>query len=512
MSRLRLSATQTLNAALAASLIAKEVGDSFPPAAAAAGVLFLIFDTIKHLQTNQTQCYRLAKRSLDLLVQIKEQMEGRMDTAPPSLLKNLEKFEKTLTSIHEKMRTYIEKSWKSRLLKKGDIEKAIEEFNAQLNDAARSFQISTLINIHYAIGDRTLSTTISSEGGSSLDIASVESPVSFEDGQSALLGSIDDYHLLTRTEQSISTVASSDMVGSSFEIVSANSGSDSPREYGFQRTQSPVASLVSSHSSTSMGTHDSRHSELDDFDVVEDPFVDAGSVDPSSNISTPKDEALIDPNAASITHWREYHQSEIILQGRSKIKDGWWAGTLEVPLEGRIVTIKRYEGEREKALELWRRDLDILKNINHPNLPTLLGHSMQDMPTPFVILSDVKTRALRLFLRDEVKTGSVSSCVDLLVQLYEDTLAAAQYLQALLQLTDSKMQDYVENASYRMTSERRILIGLPPIEVDDMVAYRQWKLSDSVRDVLLQALPVGDSELKKEVQGSFREALINACP
>ena len=45
--KLSVSTSQTLTAALAASALAKEIGDVFPPAAAAAGVLYLMFNTIQ---------------------------------------------------------------------------------------------------------------------------------------------------------------------------------------------------------------------------------------------------------------------------------------------------------------------------------------------------------------------------------------------------------------------------------------------------------------------------------
>lgn len=41
------TAQQALAAALAASAVAKELGELFPPAAAAAGIVYLIFNTIK---------------------------------------------------------------------------------------------------------------------------------------------------------------------------------------------------------------------------------------------------------------------------------------------------------------------------------------------------------------------------------------------------------------------------------------------------------------------------------
>lgn len=45
------------------------------------------------MQTNRADCYRLARRCLSLLVDIKDQLEGRWERAPDTLLKNVKRLE-----------------------------------------------------------------------------------------------------------------------------------------------------------------------------------------------------------------------------------------------------------------------------------------------------------------------------------------------------------------------------------------------------------------------------------
>lgn len=47
--------------------------------------------------------------------------------------------------------------------------------------------------------------------------------------------------------------------------------------------------------------------------------------------------------------FRRYHQSDIVLQGRSRIKEGWWAGGMEVQVHGQPALIKRYDDAKVNA-------------------------------------------------------------------------------------------------------------------------------------------------------------------
>lgn len=50
---------------------------------------------------------------------------------------------------------------------------------------------------------------------------------------------------------------------------------------------------------------------------------------------------------------RRCHQTELRLITRSRVKDGWWAGTTEVEINGQIVMLKRYEGSLREATQVW---------------------------------------------------------------------------------------------------------------------------------------------------------------
>ena len=100
---------------------------------------------------------RLAQRCARILLDINDQMDGRWDNAPSTMIKNLERFQvyvgvlylrrclnlfsRTLTSIQEFMKIQTDLKWSDRFLKKSSIEQALAEYTMQLDDAARSFQV-----------------------------------------------------------------------------------------------------------------------------------------------------------------------------------------------------------------------------------------------------------------------------------------------------------------------------------------------------------------------------------
>ena len=114
---LKISTGNALSIAITTTSIASELADiaQFPPVRAAAAILLVIFETIQvsitnflvvyvlsimysfyslqSIQTNRADCLRLARRCLTLLVDIKDQLEGRWSTAPGALLKNVKKLE-----------------------------------------------------------------------------------------------------------------------------------------------------------------------------------------------------------------------------------------------------------------------------------------------------------------------------------------------------------------------------------------------------------------------------------
>ncbi|KAJ7468590.1 hypothetical protein FB451DRAFT_1039570 [Mycena latifolia] len=146
----RQNSDSVLQLAVSLTALSKDLASMscFPPATALVCVLLLIMETV---QTNQGECNRLARRCATILLNINDQMSGRWDHAPKSLVNNLTRFQGTLESIHNFMKQAASAKWMSRFLRKTSIQTALAQYHEELNDASRSFQISTLIEIHYAM-------------------------------------------------------------------------------------------------------------------------------------------------------------------------------------------------------------------------------------------------------------------------------------------------------------------------------------------------------------------------
>ena len=69
------------------------------------------------------------------------------------------------------------------------------------------------------------------------------------------------------------------------------------------------------------------------------------------------------------------------------------------------------------------------------------------------------------------------------------------YLSRQLSLTESKTQDYVERASFRISSSgggQRVIMGLPPPEanIDKVQTHRNFGLAWTIRNVWLGVSPL----------------------
>ncbi|KAG6812613.1 hypothetical protein H0H92_001832 [Tricholoma furcatifolium] len=274
----RVNTQDVLSVATAAAASTKELSNMscIPPAAAAVSIALLILQTV--------------------------QMDGKWDSAPPTLLRNLEKFRKTLSSIHEFMTALSDITWMRRFMKKATIDNAIQDYSGQLDDAAQSFQIATLIDIHYAVSNR------------------------FNERQALI--------------------------------------SDGP-------SQPPSYSSRASDSTNSFSILESE-SRSDSLPLVESPVEAEGWTisdlrDEKTAVvfAEPEDEEyeIVSDDVMFARGFRRYHQSEVHLRGKSKLKNGWWAGASPVEVDGRPSLIKRYEGPTELALRAWMEDVKILQNV-----------------------------------------------------------------------------------------------------------------------------------------------------
>ena len=60
--------------------------------------------------------------------------------------------------------------------------------------------------------------------------------------------------------------------------------------------------------------------------------------------------------------FRRYHQSDLLLRGLSRSREGWWVGTAQAEVDGVNVMVKRYEGSRDGALEVrWSLSFGLLR-------------------------------------------------------------------------------------------------------------------------------------------------------
>ncbi|KAG7448050.1 uncharacterized protein BT62DRAFT_1074567 [Guyanagaster necrorhizus] len=142
-----------LNLAILSSSLTKDMSTMaiFPPACAAFAILEQILQIVKDVQSNKEACHRLVHKCARILFNINEQMEGRWESASPLLLKNISRFQETLTMIHAFMVKETQAKWSSRLLRKNSIEGALNDYSELLDEASQAFQIAALINIQHTV-------------------------------------------------------------------------------------------------------------------------------------------------------------------------------------------------------------------------------------------------------------------------------------------------------------------------------------------------------------------------
>ncbi|KAJ6554053.1 hypothetical protein DFH09DRAFT_1166534 [Mycena vulgaris] len=404
----RQNSDSVLQLAVSLTALSKDLADMtcFPPATALVSVLLLIMKTVQDVEANQEGCNRLARRCATILLNISDQMAGRWDHAPQSLVKNLARFQETLESIHSFLKKAASAKWMTRFLRKTSIEAALAQYHEQLNDAARSFQISTLIDIHYAMMNP--------------DVRGM--PVLPEP-----------------------------------ELLAGPEPISMP-------TPRPVQPLGETHAMI-----------LPVSEVQSPTAVDA-------------DEFIFSAGVLENQGFRRYHQSEVMLRGRSRMDDGWWSGASEAQVNGQPSLIKRYEGPLIQAKKDWIRDVKVLQRIYHPNLPQMLGFSADTAPTPFILLSNVKTRSPESFLLGSLRQRGLASCIENMLRFYSDIVDATFYVQQQMSLSDQQAQDFLENSSLRIDASNSVIVGLPVLN-PATVTWRSYPLNESLRTAILHMLP-----------------------
>ncbi|KAG1894412.1 uncharacterized protein F5891DRAFT_1062579 [Suillus fuscotomentosus] len=420
-----------LQAAITTTAFARDLMATmqFPPASAAVSVLLLILQTIQNIQVNKSACDRLARRAAQILIDIDEQIRGRYHEAPEALLRNLERFESTLISIHQFMRKLADSKWSDRFLRKSSIDDALVEYMRMLDEAAQAFQLATLINIHLAVN---------SLRGSTASNATAERVIDAPPPPA--------YHEVLNKPDSVIEIRSPG-IGDAAECIVAES--DLPVTAGGEPLSPPEKRFT-------------------------DHYLPA---------------ELLSLTLEDDHGFRRYHQSEVILRGRSRLQNGWWAGATEVQVQGQRALIKKYDDDKDNAYSKWLRDVKMLQNLYHPNLPQMLGFSDERAPTPFILLANVQTQSPQALVREMLRSSSLGTSIELMLRFYRDLADAAVYVQRQLSLDENKVQDFIEASSLRVDSLKTLVVGLPPPRDGEWYTARNYGLAHTLLDACLRMLP-----------------------
>ncbi|KAG6914409.1 hypothetical protein DXG01_000534 [Tephrocybe rancida] len=320
-------------------------------------------------------------------------------------------------------------------MKKTTIENSIIDFPAQLEDAAQSFQIATLIDIHYAVSSRV------KEQHRSIISEPLSPPL--------------PYRLnTTSSSQSRDSPKSSvtESRSSSLALI------ESPIEME-EEEKEPVSLSSPSASDAVVG-------EPEEEEIISDDVLDAHGGTKLTNGS---------PSSVGI------------ISGRSNLKGGWWAGASPAEVEGRPTLVKRYE----QALKAWLTDVKLLQNVFHPSLPQMVGLSEGGTPTSFILLSNVQTRTPQALLLETLKKDGLAACADLILHFYQDVVDAAIYIQRQRELTDHELQDFVGDASFRVDGSSTMIMGLPRPRQGRWFTARNYGLTESLTMAIMSMLPKG---------------------
>ncbi|PFH49314.1 hypothetical protein AMATHDRAFT_5016 [Amanita thiersii Skay4041] len=407
----------------------------FPPVAATASVLLLILQTVKN---NRDGCVLLAHRCARVLFELNDLMADRWHSAPPALLRNLAKFTQTLESIHTFMKAQASAKWAMRLIRKVSIEAALADFDKQLSDAAQLFQMAMLIDISHQVLSRA--GNIKDSGVNKVEDAYIEAAAT---GHSSQPPPYSPPNSKVSEVGPMNDCNQNDGTESSFE----NNTTSTVEEATLLQEQAPA-----------------------DDDLIEDHG------------------------------FRRYHSSEVRLVGRPKVSAGWWSDTALASVDGQTSLVKYYpRSSQDDAVRIWLRDVKILQNIFHPNLPQMIGYSHQRAPAPFILLSDLETRPADRLLTQILKSDGVAACIHMVARYYSDITAASTYLQRQLSLSETQMQDFIEGTNFMVNDRNAIIMGLPPLKDRTWVSFRNYDLSHSLKTAALHLLP-GKSIVQRRLE------------
>ncbi|KAG1823056.1 hypothetical protein EV424DRAFT_1487549 [Suillus variegatus] len=403
----------------------------FPPASAAVAVLLLILQTIQNIQVNKSACDRLARRAAQILIDIDEQMRGRYHEAPEALLRNLERFESTLISIHQFMRKLADSKWSDRFLRKLSIDDALVEYMRMLDEAAQAFQLATLINIHLAV---------SSLRGNTASNATAERVIDAPPPPA--------YHEVLNKPDSVIEIRSPG-IGDAAECIVAES--DLPVTAGGEPLSPPEKRFTDHY----------LPAELLSLTLEDDHGVS---------------------NKFHCVFWLAHASYTTLVSTISPVR-GYLARPVSVA--GRM----KYDDDKDNAYSKWLRDVKMLQNLYHPNLPQMLGFSDERAPTPFILLANVQTQSPQALVRKMLCSPSLGTSIELMLRFYRDLADTAMYVQRQLSLDENKVQDFIEASSLRVDSLKTLVVGLPPPQDGEWYTARNYGLAHTLLDACLRMLP-----------------------
>jgi len=141
--------------------------------------------------------------------------------------------------------------------------------------------------------------------------------------------------------------------------------------------------------------------------------------------------------------FRQYHQSDVIIGNANRKAVGWFSGTSGADVCGRKATIKRYDQGENRTLKEWVRDIKILRNLHHGNLPQIIGYSDRKTPTPFILLASVQSRDFDSVMRSVLTTGSMADCATTILRTYRDVASAIAHVQQQLSLSEVDVHHFI---------------------------------------------------------------------
>ncbi|KZV65276.1 hypothetical protein PENSPDRAFT_655938 [Peniophora sp. CONT] len=202
-----------------------------------------------------------------------------------------------------------------------------------------------------------------------------------------------------------------------------------------------------------------------------------------------------------------YHQAEVRIGRAHRRGVGWFSETADAQVNGQRLTVKRY-GSSKQDMHQWVRDVKILRQLFHANIPQLVGYSDGQASVPFVLLSNGPTKDVGSYAQSLLKNESLAKCAVSFLDVYRDILSAATHVQQQLTLTDDALQDFVEGATYTVDSNNNVLMGLAPPK-DGWHTFRSYNLCESLVDRALKYLKnLSDLEQSKAAGSIARTASV----